>query len=350
MDASRKTVAGRIFEVIDSKASSSAPGELYFRPDPWIAELVSRVEDKLESVTRSDNHLMDVIGRHMLFGYAKRLRPLFLMLGQLLFNENILEQTMNCAAASELIHCASLFHDDVIDGAAVRKGRRAANAVWGNKSAVIMGDHFFVLAYNLIAAQGDLKLIDIFIQTCKALADGVMLEIRHTGDTRITEETHLRIITRKTATFFADTAFIGGYVAGASPEQQAVLRDMGMNFGLAFQISDDLLDLYADPEATGKPRGTDISAGFYTTAIIHGLNHDPRFQRTFGPALTDDNLGPDVIDSIAGDLRTNGSLDYCRGLILNYCGKARECLGKLPGGKANDEFRALVDIIASREY
>jgi geranylgeranyl pyrophosphate synthase len=94
---------------------------------------------------------MDVIGRHMLYGYAKRLRPLFLMLGQLLFNENLLESTLSCAAASELIHCASLFHDDVIDGATVRKGRRAANAVWGNKSAVIMGDHFFVLAYKLLA-------------------------------------------------------------------------------------------------------------------------------------------------------------------------------------------------------
>jgi heptaprenyl diphosphate synthase len=177
-----------------------------------------------------------------------------------------------------------------------------------------------------------------------------MLEIRHTGDNRITEDIHRRIITKKTATFFADTALIGGYMAGASREDQAVLREMGMNFGLAFQISDDLLDLYADPETTGKPRGTDISAGFYTTAVIHGLNCDPQFQKDFGSALLDDTLSTEIIDSIADALRANGSLDYCRGLILDYCGKARECLGKLPGGKANDEFRNLVEIIASREY
>ena len=293
---------------------------------------------------------MDTIGRHMLFGYAKRLRPTFVMLAQQMFWDEALEAAVECAAVSELIHCASLFHDDVIDGAKTRKGRRAASAVWGNKSAVIVGDYFFVLAYSLLAKQQDLKLIEIYIDTCRTLAEGVMLELGHMGDVDISEEAHLEIITRKTATFFQTTALVGGYSGGADDDQQEHLREFGLNFGLAFQLSDDLLDLYADPAATGKPRGTDIRSGIYTTAVIRALASNPDFHRTYHEILKGDGLTSEVIDEIVEALRTNGAFQYTRELIQSYGNQALRHLDALPDGRAGAAFRALVQRILARRY
>jgi geranylgeranyl pyrophosphate synthase len=351
MDAVQKIDISHSFEMAsDRMAHRGARSDFYFRPEPWIEDLVSQVERKLKDVARSDIHLLDVIGQYMLFGYAKRLRPLFVMLGQLMFREEVMESAVDCASAAELIHCASLFHDDVIDEAGTRKGRRAANAVWGNKSAVIMGDHFFVLAYTLLSATRDIRLIDIFVETCRALAEGITLEIKYTNEMEITEEVHLDIIKRKTATFFANTALTGGYLAGASDKDQKMLYSMGENFGLAFQLSDDLLDIYADPAATGKPRGMDLSGGMYTTAVIHGLKTDLKFSKEFVSMVSKGTLGEKHIDEIAGMLKSTGSLDHTWGLIKKYCDKAYECLDKLPEGRANSAFRGLVEIIRGREY
>jgi geranylgeranyl pyrophosphate synthase len=257
---------------------------------------------------------------------------------------------VDCAAAAELIHCASLFHDDVIDEAGTRKGRKAANAIWGNKSAVIMGDHFFVLAYTLLSQTRDLRLIDIFVETCRAIAEGVTLEIKYMYDSEITEEKHLDIITRKTAMFFANTALTGGYLADAGDNEQKLLSLTGLNFGLAFQLSDDLLDLYADPIATGKPRGMDLTGGMYTTAIIHGLATDPKFAKAFASSISKRKLTEEQVVEIAEMLRDNGSCEYTRRMILDYCDKAVEYLDKLPQGRANNAFRGLVQIIREREY
>ena len=212
------------------------------------------------------------------------------MLGQLLFGDELLDKAVDMAAAVELIHCASLFHDDVIDGAQYRKGNRAANAIWGNRSAVIMGDDFFVLAYTLIAGMRDHYLLDLLVKTCRTLAKGVILEIKHTGDISISEDIFMDTITRKTATFFADAARIGGYLAGAGSHEQDLLSRMGLNFGLAFQLSDDLLDLYADPGATGKPKGTDLSSGIFTIAVIHALETDQEFARNYSEMITCNEL------------------------------------------------------------
>ena len=350
MDAVQKTDLSNSFEIASDRMSHrGSRSDFYFRPEPWIEELVTRVENKLQLVARSDIHLLDVIGQYMLFGYAKRLRPLFVLLGQLMFSDKVTDSAVDCAAAAELIHCASLFHDDVIDEAGTRKGRRAANAVWGNKSAVIMGDHFFVLAYSLLAASRDLRLIDIFVETCRALAEGVTLEIKHTNDLEITEETHLDIITRKTATFFANAALTGGYLAGASDREQDKLHEMGMNFGLAFQLSDDLLDLCADPAATGKPRGMDLSSGMYTTSIIHGLKIDSKFSRALSASISKGKLRENQVEEIADMLRANGSLNYTGRLVAKYCDKAMGCLDELPQGKANGAFHGLIRIIRDRE-
>lgn len=202
MDASPKTDSSPSFDMIAGPlASRAARSDFYYLPDRGIEKIIARVEKKLLEASKTDIAFIDVMGKHMLFSQAKRLRPLFVMLGQLLFGDELLDKAVDMAAAVELIHCASLFHDDVIDGAQYRKGNRAANAIWGNRSAVIMGDHFFVLAYTLIAGMRDHYLLDLLVKTCRTLAEGVILEIKHTGDISISEDIFMDTITRKTATF-----------------------------------------------------------------------------------------------------------------------------------------------------
>ncbi|HDS29507.1 MAG TPA: polyprenyl synthetase family protein [Firmicutes bacterium] len=351
MDAFAKIDSSSAVDSISARlANRTARSDYYFRPDSYVENLINRVEKVLEEMVASDIDSMETIGRHMLFGYAKRLRPTFILLTQQLFKEEILESTVECAAAAELIHCASLFHDDVIDSASTRKGKKSANAIWGNKSAVIMGDRFFVLAYILLAKQRDFRILDIFVDTCRSLADGIMLEMGNTGNMDIGEATHFEIITKKTANFFRNMSFVGGYLARTDEGNLEQLSNLGLNFGLAFQHSDDLLDLFADPDATGKPRGSDLMAGLFTTPIIYALATNPGFVDRFAPALRARSVGETEINQISAFLKENGAFDYVKGLVKFHGQKAMECLDRLPECRANDSLRNLVTRIVERDY
>ncbi|MCX6646453.1 MAG: polyprenyl synthetase family protein [bacterium] len=324
--------------------------QYYFTHDSLVGEMLQHVENLLSETVRSDNPMMDSIGRHMLFGYAKRLRPIFILLSQKLFVDELLPGTIDCAAAAELIHSASLFHDDVIDGSGTRKGKKSANSVWGNKSAVIMGDHFFVLAYTLISRQKDIRIIDFFVDLCRNLSEGLMQEITYTGDLQVSERTHLEIIKLKTASFFQFAMRIGGYLAGAESTYREKLEGFGLNFGLAFQLSDDLLDLFADPGATGKPRGSDIRGRIYTIPVIHALASNTKFTEKYLPVLEQGDISTGAIDEISNFLKSNGSLIYAQSLVKKHADIAYGYLEQLPDCQAALSFRSMLDNIVSREF
>jgi len=333
-----------------SLSEKAARAGIYFRSDPWVNELVGKVEKVLADVVDSSGPVMRDIGRHMIFGHAKRLRPIFVLLGQSLIKDEILPGTIECAAAAELVHCASLFHDDVIDEALTRKGKTSANVIWGNKSAVVIGDYFLVLAYTLLAKQHDFRIIELFVGMCRSLAEGIMKEIENTGDIDVTEEMHLETIRRKTAAFFSTAAVVGGHIARADPEQEKHLAEFGMNFGLAFQLSDDLLDFFSDPKDTGKPRGSDIRSGIYTIPLIRALAENNDFASRFKPLILSGDLTDTQVQGISEALRSNGAMEYVRGLVRMHADKASEHLDRLPPGRARDAFRNLLHKIASREY
>jgi geranylgeranyl pyrophosphate synthase len=351
MDAITETktlrASGLIPEGLANKADRS---DYYFRPDEWVSGLVSRVEDLLRAELNSSDALTSEIGRHMLFGYAKRLRPIFVMLSQHMISGETSQIAIDCAASSELVHCASLFHDDVIDNAKTRKGLKAANSIWGNRSAVIVGDQFFVLAYKLLTRHRDFRIIELFVDMCRLLAEGVMLEIRHTGDLELSEEQYLEIISKKTAMFFSYASLIGGYIGGADPELEAELAEFGLNFGLAFQVSDDLLDIFADPDATGKPRGSDIRSGIYTCPVIYALKESREFSERYQSILESGNLTASQIDEIAIELEAAGAKKYAQDMVQSFGEKALSHLDNLPSGPASDSLRDLLGKITNREF
>jgi geranylgeranyl pyrophosphate synthase len=331
-------------------ADKAGRSDFLFRPDPWINGMVASVENLLQSVVSTDSSQASPMGRHMLFGYAKRLRPIFVILSQHLFNDDIQPGTVECAAASELIHCASLFHDDVIDEADTRRGRKSANVLWGNKQAVIAGDHFFVLAYDLLIRLRDLQLLNLYVDMCRSIAEGIMAEIRHTNDFGVSEKTHLEIITRKTAVFFQTTALAGGYIGGATTEQSEYLAGFGLNFGLAFQLMDDLLDLLSDPSDTGKPRGSDLKSGIFTIPVIHALSNNPDFSSKYKPLLKPGMISQADVDEIARALKSNGAIDYTKSMVCRHSDIAFDYLDSLPQGRANNMFRDLLKAVISRKF
>jgi len=341
---------GQVGLIPERLARKASRADYYFRPDPWVEQLVARVETLLAETIDSGSPVMDEIGRHMLFGYAKRLRPIFVLLAQHMFTEDTLDRTIKSAAVAELIHCASLFHDDVIDQASTRKGKTSANSVWGNRSAVIVGDHFVVLAYKMISELRDFRILELYNEMCRALAHGILLEISYTGDLDLSEEQHFDIIGGKTAVFFETAAVTGGYIGGATDEQEKELAGFGINFGLAFQLSDDLLDLFSDPDATGKPRGMDLRSGIYTMPVIQAIKTDPGFVSKY--RLDDDStkISTDTVGEIAHYMRSNGIFDFSKKQVDLHIEKSLHHLEKLPESHARDMFKDLLDRIANREY
>jgi len=329
-------------------ASRATRSDFLYRPDSWVNGMVSDVEELLEKVVSTEDSLISPMGRHILFGYAKRLRPLFVLLAQHLFTDSSLHGTKECAAAAELIHCATLFHDDVIDKSDTRRGKSSANALWGNKQAVIAGDHFFVLAYQMLLELRDFYIFKLYVDMCRSLAEGILSEIKHTDDLDVTVEIHVDIITRKTAVFFISTALAGGYIGKAPDEFTSDLAGFGLNFGLAFQLMDDLLDLFSPPEATGKPRGSDLKSGIYTVPVIYGLQHNPDFRNRFIPILKSGEITQDDVDEIGQAIKVNGAGDYARSMMLMHGEKALSHLDRLPDGRASETFRNLLVSVISR--
>ena len=175
---------------------------------------------------------------------------------------------MHLAACVEFIHTATLLHDDVVDESALRRGLASANAVFGNKASVLVGDFLFARAFQLMVADGSLKVLDILSRAAATIAEGEVLQLVTQNDLSTTEERYLDVIRGKTAALFAAACQVGAVVAGRPPAQEAALAEYGINLGIAFQLVDDALDYAADQAKLGKTVGDDFREGKITLPVL----------------------------------------------------------------------------------
>lgn len=234
-----------------------------------ISDDMAAVEAILAEEIRSDVRAAYEISGHTLKAGGKRLRPGAVVLSARA-SQGVYPARMIYASASavELIHMASLIHDDVVDDAEARRGRPTANAAFGNQISVLVGDYLLAKSIDLAAREGNLDVIRVFSKVTVGLSEGEVLQITSRGDANTTEETYFNIITRKTAGFISGCCEIGALLAEADESVTAALTDYGMNLGLAFQIADDVLDFLGDPLVTGKPRCSDVREGKMTLPLI----------------------------------------------------------------------------------
>ncbi len=237
--------------------------------DAYEKEL-SLVEAKLEGLFRSEAPLIPLIGKYLLESGGKRLRPLFLLLSADLCGYKGENRTL-FAAIIEAIHTASLLHDDVIDGADMRRGRAAAHSIWGNQAVILVGDFLYSNALKIAVNQKNQKIMEALSSATTGMTEGEILQLNKIGEPDITQEEYFEIISAKTGVLISAACRIAGILANAPEEKEIALANFGLKAGIAFQLADDVLDYVAEQKELGKRLGKDLEEGKITMPLIYLL-------------------------------------------------------------------------------
>jgi octaprenyl-diphosphate synthase len=315
-----------------------------------IREQVALVERELESQMESRVELVQKVGRHTLQAGGKRLRPAFVALAARATGTPCeSERLVRLGACMEMIHMATLIHDDVIDHAETRRGRPTASAVFGNTGSILAGDVLLARAMVILAQDGDLEIIRNVSEAVVEMAEGEVRELEARGDFDLTEEAHLEVLRMKTAALMQSCCEIGALAAGASPVEVGALRAYGYHVGMAFQIVDDLLDYRGDLAKTGKPRATDFREGCATLPLIYlrealDFEESAFARRSFGSVESEEELG-----TISGWMAAKGAYERSEQMAQWHVAEARQALAALPASAERDVLEAVVELVLRRE-
>lgn len=236
---------------------------------PVVADL-EQFGRKLNDNLRGDSPLVTSIARHLLKSRGKRIRPVFLFLSSRAA-DNFTEHSVDASVAIELIHTATLLHDDVVDESEMRRGLETVNAQWTNLISVLMGDYLFAKAFKIMVGSGSMELLDALSRATGRVSIGELRQIEETGNYDLSEEEYLSIIADKTASLFAVSCETGPILMKRSMTQRRQFTDFGEMIGTAFQVADDLLDFVGEAKVTGKEPGIDVMTGQVTLPLIHSL-------------------------------------------------------------------------------
>ena len=309
---------------------------------------LNRLDELISSSLDSSNTLMNqVIGAYHSHK-GKQLRPILVMLTARLFggvNENVL----TAAASVEILHNASLIHDDVVDDSSQRHGHKTINALWDNHVAVLVGDFFVSNALSLAVRTADLRVINTIADLGKLLSLGEMDQIYNARSHELNEEAYFKVISHKTASLFVSCVAMGGYCTGADAESIGAMRRFAELFGLCFQIKDDIFD-YFDSKAIGKPTGNDLREGKVTLPLLYALNSTsgPESEAMMALLRSGDPLTEEQIERLIIFARENGGIDYAYATMQRLREEAAGILGRFDSPVVN-QFLALFDFVISRE-
>lgn len=307
-----------------------------------------RVEKALVSHLKSPVPLIPVVGRHITLSGGKRFRPaVLLLIGEACGYTGPRRIVM--AVVTEYMHTATLLHDDVVDGGAMRRGKPSANAVFGNPISVLVGDFLFARASQILTADGDLDILGIYARTLVHLSEGEVLQLTRSSDPAITEAEYLRVVFHKTASLIAAASETGAVLAGASPGLRRRMGAYGRSVGIAFQLMDDVLDYTGTEESLGKRPLQDLREKKVTLPLIHALRQaSPGDRRRALRALAGRDVSEDGIASLSGLVAQYGGIDYTRRLARSYVERGKRLLGSLPDSFARTALLSLSDYIVSR--
>ncbi|MBN2304682.1 MAG: polyprenyl synthetase family protein [Anaerolineae bacterium] len=319
------------------------------------------VNDLLLSISKSSVALLSETSAHILGAGGKRLRPRLVLLAHAAVGGDDFERVVPLAAAVEIIHTATLVHDDINDHGTLRRGRETVNSRWGGTFALLTGDYMFTRAYLLMAPFSS-ELNTILAQAALDLVEGETLQIKAARQGELDRDLYYEIISKKTASLFAAAVELGAAAGNASPEWRAALREYAFNLGLAFQITDDVLDLVADTHQLGKNAGIDVAQGRGIAVALdgnHGSDHgsgsgsDGAAVAALAALSQDTAPGPlkeSLIDAgINGDA-LDAAIQKGRGKAAELAARAAVCLDALPPSAACDELRALADQVVRRDH
>ena len=311
-----------------------------------IREELDMVEERLKSVTKVDFSRLSELLDYSLKGNGKRIRPILALLSGKFYDYNQ-EHLLTLAAAVEIMHTATLVHDDAIDHSPVRRGQPTVYKVWGEEKAVLLGDYMFAEAGALIATTENLRVIKLFSETLKTISNGELDQSFNAFNLNQSRQQYFQRVAKKTARLFTTSTESGAALSQAPEESIQILIEYGHNLGIAFQIVDDVLDFIGTEEELGKPTGSDLSQGTLTLPAILLLDYYPKanpVKKLFKNRDERDNI-KEAIDLV----RNSPIIDECYQVASDYCVKACSNLKLLPNNPSRQSLRELADYIISRK-
>ena len=309
---------------------------------------LAAIEREFGRDTVSDVTAITEIGEYLREGGGKRIRPALLLLASKLFDYRG-RGAIRLGAVVEIIHTATLVHDDIIDEAQTRRGRPAANTQWGNSKCVLAGDWLYMQAFRIAVQERNFRVLDVLIELTQQMVEGELLQMETLGKL-ISLKDYFDLIYRKTACLFSVCMRMGAILGGASEEQEELLGQYGHDLGMAFQIVDDVLDLTASESVLGKPVASDLREGKVTMAVIHSLERcTPEDKAKIENVLADRAFNGVTHSQILDILARYGSLEYASERAAQYAESARKAICNFPDSEFKRALLWAPDFVVARE-
>ena len=327
---------------------STAPAFTVKEVFDLLRDDLAAIEAEFERGTISPVAAITDIGSYLRAGGGKRLRPALLLLAAKLMGYSG-DGAVRLGAVVEIVHTATLVHDDIIDEAETRRGRPSANTTWGNSHCVLAGDWLYMQAFKIALQERKLKVLDVLIDLTQQMVEGELLQMEKLGKC-ISQTEHFDLIYRKTACLFATSMRLGGILGDADANQERRLEEYGRNLGMAFQIVDDVLDLTASEEILGKPVASDLREGKATLAVIHALERCTPEEREQIELVLQERAFQSVSHGQVMDiLHRYGSIDAANQAAGEYSEAARRALNGFPDSEIKRALLWVPDFVVERE-
>ena len=311
-----------------------------------VADDLVQVDRVIRQRLASDVVLVNQVAEYIVGGGGKRLRPLVVVVAALAGGYRQRRHT-EAAAIIELIHTATLLHDDVVDASNLRRGRDTANSVWGNEASVLVGDFLYSRAFEMMVDLGELRIMDIMAGATNKIAEGEVLQLMNANDPETTEQRYFDVIYRKTAKLFEAGCAVAGVLASSSAEQQDALLRYGKHLGTAFQLVDDALDYSANSAELGKNLGDDLAEGKPTLPLIHALKHGTAHQQAMIRAAIEQG-GIEQLGEITAAIESTGGLEYTARRARQETDLAKAALTGVPDSPYQRALSDLADFAVAR--
>jgi octaprenyl-diphosphate synthase len=320
-------------------------------------EMLDLVKDDLERVEReislesvSSVDAVTTINRYLQDGGGKRLRPMLVLLASKLVG-TVSDGSIRMAAVVEMIHAATLVHDDVIDIARTRRGRPSSNTIWGNHTCVLAGDWLYMQAFQIALRERNFHVLDLLIALTQMMVEGELLQLQCIGKIHISEADYMELVDRKTASLFSACARLGALMGGADETTEARLGEFSWNLGIAFQLVDDVLDFTSNEKVLGKPVGSDLREGKVTLPLIYALEDaDPEDQQLVENVLKDGNYDRVPFKQILRVIERHRGFERVRERAQAFTDKARAIVTEFPESPYQRALSALTDLVTDRDH
>ena len=315
-----------------------------------IAGELAQVESEFERQARSNVQVIAYLADYLRESGGKRVRPaLTIVANYSVGGDGSRYNSIRMATVMEFLHTATLVHDDIIDSADTRRNRPTVNALYGNETAVLMGDWLYMSAFETSLAERSLPILDILTHVTRKMTEGELLQLTTLGKTDMTEQQYLDIIQRKTAFLFSACCEVGAILGSANEAEQRALADYGMNLGMAFQLTDDLLDFTSTDEALGKGTGVDLQGGKVTLPLIYLIAAEPAARELVQTVITDGSYDTVARNELHRAVERVGGLTRTRARADQYATAARTALDNLPASEFRESLAAIPTYVLDRD-